>query len=295
MYIVNNMKQNILIGLLAVIVILLSVKIISPTVITAKKTIPSAASDSGKQVVTETTEESNTIKLEKEEISSSSDFGFRKQNFEKTTQNIEESSPKIENQRAADYYEREMDVKTPPVPKFQPIVKVIPESATSVQQPKNFPPQSEFEKNITSCKPYSEKMSAEYMGMLVDYELYIRGWINNKCVIDFKSNVKGVGSSFAKTYNIDAKDAQIFTFAPIVKCQFSKEQLEYVGDSILQEKEREKGASNNMLKNPNSVHLPDMKNMSQSDAKLLEVVLGHNACEMQNDGNLHQMVNDLFN
>ena len=211
------MKQNILIGLLSIIVILLSIKVISPTVITAKKTMPSAVSDtSGKEAVTETTEESNTIRLEKEEISSSSDYGVKRENFQKNMRTERESAQKLEVPRTADFYAKENNNDTPPIPKFQPIVKVIPEPENQRSLQKNLPPQSNFEKSIAVCKPYSEKMSAEYMGMLVDYELYIRGWVNNKCVIDFISNVKGVGQSFGKTYNTNPDDVQIFTFAPIV-------------------------------------------------------------------------------
>ncbi len=172
-------------------------------------------------------------------------------------------------------------------PIYQPIVKITSEPVK--------PAQTNLEKNILTCKPYNEKMSAEYLGMLVDYELYIRGWIEDKCVIDFISKVKGAAPSFNETYNTDIQNVQVYSFAPIFKCQFSKEQLDYVGDSVLQENERDSGNVKNMLKNPNTIELPQMDKLSPYDMRLLEVILRDKACKLQNEDDLSKMINELLN
>jgi len=285
------MKKNILIIFLLLIILILTIKVFNPIVVTSKNTANLNASDkSSKEVVTETTTEESTIKLEQNEISSSTDYGVPPVTEEEKIE-IKQPIKVNEFERPKDinvYRNPQLQPYTAPVPKFEPNIKTKQEFAHKT-------PKTRLEESISVCKPYSEKMSAEYMGMIIDYELAIRGWINNKCVIDFVSNVRGIGTSFSKTYDIDPNDAQVFTFAPQIKCQFTKEQLLYVGDSILQEQERNNGATNNMLKNPNTVHLPQMQNISGSDARLLEVVIGNSACEMVNDGNFEEMVKDLFN
>ena len=287
------MKKNILIGFLLLIILILSIKILSPVVITSKKAANiEATSQTSKEVVTETTTENNTIKTEKEEISSTSDYGIHRNESMPSYFEEKEHVPvidkdldkKTDKPQENDFYKTTTDFIPAPAPKNNPETKIIPKAQ-----------RSEMEENISVCKPYKEKMSAEYLGMLIDYELIIRGWINDKCVIDFVSTVKGTGASFSKTYNIDPNDAEIFKFAPQIKCQFTKQQLLYVGDSILQEKERDNGATNNMLKNPNNIHLPKMQNISGSDARLLEIVIGNSACEMVDNGNFNDMIKDLFN
>ena len=59
----------------------------------------------------------------------------------------------------------------------------------------------------------------------------------------------------------------------------SKQQLEYAGDSILQENERSAG-NVNMLKDPNSINISP--NLSSSDMRLLDVILNQGACTILN-------------
>ena len=153
---------------------------------------------------------------------------------------------------------------------------------------------SVFEQSIKTCKPYTETMSSEYMGINIDYKIEILGWINDKCTINFTSKMTGVDSSFKNLYGIDPSDAVIASFVPNIRCEFTKMQLLYVGDSILQEKERNNGATNNMLKNPNKIEFPEFENMTADDLKLLQVVFGNKACKILNLNELKDMFNQLL-
>ncbi len=144
--------------------------------------------------------------------------------------------------------------------------------------------------NIKTCKPYSESMNSDYMGMNISYNLQIKGWINNKCRLDFEADIKGASSSFQSLYGIEASEANVFSFAPKIRCEFTKQQLEYVGDSILQEEERNNGAYNNMLKDPNNINL-SMNNLSDSDQRLMDVVLNQNACTILNMSDFNNVMN----
>ena len=148
--------------------------------------------------------------------------------------------------------------------------------------------------NLLMCKPYTETMKSDYLGMNVDYKVSILGWVNDKCILDFIAQTNGTSSSFLGLYGINPDEAIVTSFAPKIRCEFTRRQLEYVGDSILQEQERNAGASNNMLKDPNSIKLPNLLNLSSDEAKLFEVVLGSNACQIQNGGNLNNMIQDLM-
>lgn len=150
--------------------------------------------------------------------------------------------------------------------------------------------QQKVANNIKTCKPYTESMNSDYMGMNISYNLTIRGWINNKCRLDFNADIKGTSASFQNMYGIEPSDATILSFAPKIRCEFTKQQLAYVGDSILQEDERNNGAYNNMLKDPNNIDLSAFGSLSSADQKLIDVIVNQGACTILNASDLENLL-----
>lgn len=148
--------------------------------------------------------------------------------------------------------------------------------------------------NMTMCKPYSETLHTNVGGINFKFNIKIVGWVNNKCRVDFVAQSTGISDMFSSMYGFDASDAQITTFEPKVKCEFTRQQLESVGDSILQEEERNKGARNNMLKNPQNIDISGLANLSGSDVGLMNVILNDRACTILNAGDSGAMFGSLF-
>lgn len=153
---------------------------------------------------------------------------------------------------------------------------------------------STLSNNVKMCKPYSENLDSNMGGMDFNFKVKIDGWVNNKCILNFTAQSTGINSMFKSLYGVDAADAQIYTFEPKIRCEFTKQQLEYVGDSILQEQERNAGASNNMLKNPDEIVLSSFNNMSDSDKKLMDVIMNEGACKILNGNDINKMIESLF-
>ena len=149
--------------------------------------------------------------------------------------------------------------------------------------------------SVKSCKPYSEQLNSNVGGMDFAFNITIAGWVNNKCRVDFIAQSTGINSLFESLYGVSPSQAQISTFEPKIKCEFTKQQLERVGDSILQEEERNRGARNNMLKNPADIDISGFANMSGSDAELMNVILNDRACTILNAGNSQGIIESLFN
>lgn len=149
--------------------------------------------------------------------------------------------------------------------------------------------------SVKSCKPYSEQLNSNVGGMDFAFNITIAGWVNNKCRVDFIAQSTGINSLFESLYGVSPSQAQISTFEPKIKCEFTKQQLERVGDSILQEEERNRGARNNMLKNPADIDISGFANMSGSDAELMNVILNDRACTILNAGNSQGIFESLFN
>lgn len=145
--------------------------------------------------------------------------------------------------------------------------------------------------NVMMCKPYSESLNSNIGGVDFNFNVRIEGWVNNKCRLNFVAKSTGINDMFKSLYGVDASQATIMTFEPKIRCDFTKQQLLAVGDSILQEEERNKGAKNNMLKNPSEINI---SSFGASDAALMNVILNDRACNILNADDSNQMFQDLF-
>ena len=148
--------------------------------------------------------------------------------------------------------------------------------------------------NIKTCKPYTENLNTNVGGMDFNFSVKINGWIDNKCRMDFAAKSTGINSLFKSIYGVDSSEAMITTFEPKVRCDFTKSQLESVGDSILQEEERNNGAKNNMLKNPADIDISSFIAPSENDSKLLNLVLNDRACKILNVDDSNGVFDSFF-
>ena len=150
--------------------------------------------------------------------------------------------------------------------------------------------EKKYQSKVLMCKPYKESLLTEYMGMKMKYTVDIPGWIDNKCVLNFQADILDAGLSFKDTYGYSFEMAEVFGFAPKIRCEFTKQQLQYVGDSILEENKSDR----NMLKNPEEIEFPDFKDLSFSDIKLLQIILNDKACKILNTDDFTKMFQGLF-
>lgn len=294
------MKKNIGIIILSIIIVFILCKIMAPTIVTERKinfknhsAHPNLSrkidreksytnKNNPKEEINyyEETEDENYNEYEPPRFHHKGDFEYQEER-----ENTPIRFPK--EQRYNENITRDISEISP-----EPdIIQIQKETAKTIKHhPKE--PQG-FAQYFRNCKPYKEQMDSEYMGINMHYEIEILGWINDKCTIKFTSKATGIGNSFGKEYGLDPSDANISTFAPNVKCEFSKAQLLYVGDSILQENERNNGAQNNMLKNPNQIEFPEFENMTMQDLKLLQVIFADKACKILNLEELKNILKTL--
>lgn len=175
------------------------------------------------------------------------------------------------------------------VPKIapQPKIKVGDEEFTPVTR------ETRLSRSVKSCKRYSESLNSTIGGVDFNFKISILGWVDNKCRVDFVGKSTGINEIFSSIYGVDPSDAEIFAFAPNVRCEFTKQQLNKVGDSILQEEERARGGGK-MLKDPKTIPMPTLSNMSASDLELMNVITNEGACKILNAPDSDAMFNSLF-
>lgn len=276
------MKKNIVIIILLVIIVILVVKILNPSVVTQRKIDNNLKQEPILENVNEKTPKNGIEDAVKSPLVPE----FRLQNNDTNTRlnsNIDDKynnfsiSPKLENEKFIQIKPFDQPSKQTEYndDKLMPVKEVKSET---------------FEDSLSLCNPYKEKLSTKYMGFNMKYSIEILGWINNKCVLNFSADISGVDSSFKDNLNSSVDIAGIFGFAPKVRCEFTKQQLLYVGDNILEESKSDR----NMLKNPDEIEFPDFKDMSFSDVKLLQIILNDKACKVVNTEDLVKLFQGLF-
>ena len=166
------------------------------------------------------------------------------------------------------------------------------QSSQTSQQPQVSVTTRKLVNNIKTCTPYSESSRSDVGGMNFDFNIKISGWINNKCRMDFVAKSAGISSSFASIFGMEASDAEVYSFAPKFRCDFTKQQLAEVGDSILEEEARKNGGK--MLKNPNDIEILSMSQMSGNDMKLMGMLTDGKTCRLQNARDAEQILNSIF-
>lgn len=291
------MKQNIIICILIAVIVVLLYIIFHPSPVTQRKT------EQASQLAPQTTLEQPESEIENSPQTRSNSSPlvpeFRindRHNSSSYNQQAESSSDKYftnsEPQNFNRSYRAEHEQNYAQIPKEPNIlsdrgrdagVSVLP-PVPVVKRQKN------FENNLSMCEPYKETMTTEYMGMKMRYNIEIAGWINNKCVLNFDASMLDAGTTFEDTYGFEPGSVEVFGFAPKVRCEFTKKQLLYVGDNILQEKSKDR----KMLKDPNQIEFPEMKDMSISDIKLLQIILNDRACKVVNANDFIQIFQSLF-
>lgn len=284
------MKKNIVIIILSIIIVFLIYHVMNPAVVTERRaTLQNKYSDT-----TNFNESDNNspaqIEFDNETLPEEAEFN--NDDTEKGNEEVLEENNNAQNKTI--HFPKKIIEEKPESLKMQKEEHQNIENTSATKKVKT-ETDTGLTKFIKNCKPYKETLSAQYMGIDMDYEIEIAGWINNKCVINFTSKANGITSSFEDQYGISSQDLNLEVFAPKIRCEFTKTQLLLAGDSILQENERNSGKKNNMLKDPNDITFPEFTELNFSDYKLLQILMTGNACKIINLEDLKKIFSDVLN
>lgn len=284
------MKKNIVIALLLVIVVILIIKILNPSVVTQRKTGNSVSAE--QQILDSVSEKTLENEID-DAVKSPLVPEFRLRTAESRQKpnakdNALYNDIQMDSVQGSEFASDNPYKKDNSDTKHSKSINQNDEYSDS-QMMQKAPPKT-FEHNLSLCEPYKEKLSTTYMGFNMKYSIEILGWIKDKCVLNFNADILGLDSSFEDTLAQTSESFEIFGFAPKVRCEFTKQQLLYVGDNILEESKSDR----KMLKNPEEIDFPDLKDMSFSDVKLLQIILNDRACKVVNADDFVKIFQGIF-
>ena len=114
---------------------------------------------------------------------------------------------------------------------------------------------------------------------------------------NFTGKFDSLGKDIRDAFEIPISDEVISKFEPIIKCDFTKEELNILVDAIIARNKRNQDQINRILKNPDDLYSIAMKKekLTPEEEKLIKVLVGGKACTIPNQQELMKTFTDMTN
>lgn len=151
--------------------------------------------------------------------------------------------------------------------------------------------------NMRTCEPLHINQYWDIFGLKFGFKLDINGWNGDKCSYNLTGKFDSLGKDIRDVFEVSISDETISKFEPIVKCDFSKDELNILVDAIIARNKRNQDQINRILKNPDDLYSIAMKKekLSPEEEKLIKVLVSGKACSIPNQQELMKTFTDMTN
>ena len=176
--------------------------------------------------------------------------------------------------------------------------KIMTDEVANSSFDKKFETLSEkYINNFRTCEPLHINQYWDDFGLKFGFKLDITGWNADKCSYNFTGKFDSLGKDIRDVFEIPISDEVISKFEPIIKCDFTKEELNILVDAIIARNKRNQDQINRILKNPDDLYSIAMKKekLTPEEEKLIKVLVGGKACTIPNQQELMKTFTDMTN
>ena len=175
-------------------------------------------------------------------------------------------------------------------------------SNTQTQQIENFTKQIEeltnrYYNNLKTCVPVHYNQNMDIFGLKINFQIDINGWNrNNKCEYYMTGNIGGIGKDIKETFNVDINEEKLAKIKPIIQCNFSKQQLEIIGNAIIARNQNNTTYIKKLLSDPKEIQqITDQKStLTKEEEELLKMLINNNSCSILNFEEIMNNLSDLM-
>lgn len=147
--------------------------------------------------------------------------------------------------------------------------------------------------NFRQCEPLHVNQYLDIFGLKLGFKLDINGWVDNKCSYEIKGRIDGIGKDIREVFNINIEDEAISKIEPIIKCDFTKDQLNILVDGMIARSET-KEQVRDMLQDPAEKYVARKIKTSEAEQKMHKMIAESNACTIPNMEELMQNFSNLM-
>lgn len=148
--------------------------------------------------------------------------------------------------------------------------------------------------NFRQCEPLHISQYLDLFGLKIGFKFDINGWIDNKCSYEIKGRIDGIGKDIREVFNVNIEDEAISKIEPIIKCDFTKEQLNILIDGMIARTQTKEEQLKNMLQDPPEKYIAQKTKVSDAEEKMHKMIVESNACTIPNMDELMQNFSNLM-
>lgn len=148
--------------------------------------------------------------------------------------------------------------------------------------------------NLRTCEPLHVHEYLDIFGLKVSFDLDINGWVKDKCAYNLTGNMSGIGKDIREVFNVNVSDEEIAKIKPVIKCNFTKEQLNILVDAIIARNERNETQIAQMLKHPDKKIDESNVKLTPEEEKLVQLLVSGTACTIPNSQELMEQFSSII-
>lgn len=150
--------------------------------------------------------------------------------------------------------------------------------------------------NFRTCEPIHVSQSIDLFGLKLSYKIDVNGWQNNKCGYMITGKIGGIGKDIREVFDIKISDEDIAKFEPIIRCDFTKEQLNILVDAVVANYTKRLTIMNELLQEPTEKYTTtsEKNKLTPEEEKLIKMIADGNACSVPNMNELLQNFNSTI-
>lgn len=147
--------------------------------------------------------------------------------------------------------------------------------------------------NFRNCEPIHVSQSIDLFGLKISYKIDVNGWQDNKCGYVLTGKIGGIGKDIREVFDIKISDEDIAKFEPIIKCDFTKDQLNILVDAVIANYNKKATIMSELLQDPTEKYsaTSEKNKLTPEEEKLVRMIAEGKACSVPNMNELLQNLN----
>ena len=148
--------------------------------------------------------------------------------------------------------------------------------------------------NFRECEPLHISQNIDFFGLKIGYKIDINGWTDNKCGYTLTGKISSLGKDIREVFDINIPDEDIAKFEPIVKCDFTKAQLNILVDAVVANyNKKTEMLVSQILKDPADKYNEKNQNkLTPEEEKFIAMLTKDNVCTIPN---LNELIQQMSN
>lgn len=153
---------------------------------------------------------------------------------------------------------------------------------------------SRYYNNLRECEPLHISEYIDIFGLKVGFKIDMNGWVDNKCSLEMTGKISGIGKDIRDVFEVKISDDAIAKIEPLVKCNFTKDQMNIIVDAIIARNQKNETQIRQMLEKPTKKYKDEPTKLTKEEEALVAMLMSGGACTIPNQEELMKNLTEIM-